>query len=551
MAFREEVSLIREVIAEFNKEQAEREMLHSILYSGDRVEKINQLIGESCKPGQYNRNCLGLPSNIDMDHVRGNLRASYWQKVVDRTNILMLMPAKRREEWREQFIEGKVKKDVPDEFTVGKLRTITEYVGVPEFSELTVVPTLLNLLNDRSVYLNERVYGVFCSLSPNHKTNKSYGFSERLILSNVITDTWHDSVTVSRYKEDYIDDLRAVLQFFAHKQLLNVEPIRHVLSAIYRQSSETHNFGKWVTIDGNLLRVKMFKNGNLHVEIHPDIAWQLNEVLAASLPYAIPSEFRTERKSRNTPKEFGEILTPISSEIRTLIANTSRYSKHSEIYHVSDYHWSQVSDETKRIYESLMKQLGGISEKTRDSFSFPYDFGEVRDFVLTNNAVPETKSHQFYPTPEPIQYYVADMIELQDDETLLEPSAGRGDLLAQINAPKQTTCIELAPLFCKILESKGYNAISTDFLKWSAENTGIMFDKIAMNPPYSKGRAKEHLKAALDHLKAGGRCVAVMPASERMEWIDKSQFEVTDGATFSDEFENTSVTVKVFIINTK
>lgn len=68
-------------------------------------------------------------------------------------------------------------------------------------------------------------------------------------------------------------------------------------------------------------------------------------------------------------------------------------------------------------------------------------------------------------------------------------------------------------MFCKILESKGYKTTNSDFLKWSDKNTGVTFDKTAMNPPYSEGRAKAHVEAAIRHLEPGGRCVAVTPGS--------------------------------------
>jgi hypothetical protein len=59
-----------------------------------------------------------------------------------------------------------------------------------------------------------------------------------------------------------------------------------MLSAAYRaHNCET---GQWMNVDGNLMRVKIFKNGNAHFEIHPDVAWKLNEVLAHSMP-AIPA----------------------------------------------------------------------------------------------------------------------------------------------------------------------------------------------------------------------------------------------------------------------
>ncbi|MDC9582766.1 DUF4942 domain-containing protein [Xenorhabdus sp. PR6a] len=551
LAFREEINQIRDVIGQYHRDVTERELLHSILFSGDRVSKINQLLDDGAKPGEGNHGVYRIPHSIDLDYVRGNLRAKYWQRVVDMTNILQLMPARLRDEWREQFIEGKVKVDKPDPYTAGRMRTVTEYVGVPEFSEDSVIPTLLGLLNDRNMYLNERVYGVFCALSPKHKTNKSYGFSDRLILTNVISDFWSNSVSTSTYREDSIDDLRVVLRFFAHGRFGRVERLATVLSDVYRAdpSTATRNFGKWVPIDGNLLRIKMFMNGNLHIEIHPDVAWKLNEVLAASLPYAIPTEFRSTPKNKRAAKEFGEILIPVDEDVANLIVAMDKPEKSTGVYSSFGYHWKNSTGETKKQYVGIMRKLGGVRDNSDSRWSFPYEFCEIRDFVLKNRCLPDQKTYQFYPTPELLQRLVTDLIELQDSDRLLEPSAGRGDLLTFIDAPQQTTCIELAPLFCKILESKGYSPINADFLKWSDENASVMFDKIAMNPPYSEGRAKTHVEAAIRHLKAGGRCVAVMPGSERMQWIDESQFKVEECATYSNEFEDTGVMVKVFTID--
>ncbi|MEW2741596.1 DUF4942 domain-containing protein [Providencia rettgeri] len=541
VAFREEVNQIRAIIAEYQQEEGEREMLHKILFSGDRVSKINQLLDEASKPGERNSGCYRLPYQIDIDYVRSNLRAKYWQKVVDMTNVLQLMPANRREQWRSQFIEGKMTLDNPLEH--GKRRVTGDYVGVPEFSENTVVPTLLGLLNDRNMYLNERVYNVFCALSPSHKTNKSYGFSERLIIAGVVTEYWANSVWLSDYRADSIDDLRMTLRFFTCGKFGRVQSLKEVLSKIYKDG----NLGQWVSIDGNVLRVKMFKNGNMHIEIHPDVAWRLNEVLAASLPYAIPSEFRSSPKSRSAVKDFGEIIHTLDEDMISLIANTY-FDKNTGMYKCADLNWGYYPTSHKE-YNSFMKKLGGELDRDSNSWLFNYDFTHVRDYIVANRSMPDHKSYQFYPTPESIQHFVADLIALQDDEMLLEPSAGRGDLISPINQPEQTTCIELSPLFCKILESKGYAPIQTDFLKWSDENQGVKFDKIAMNPPFSEGRAKAHVQAAISHLKSGGCCVAVVPGSERMDWVDKSQYKVEDCATFSGEFEDTGVAVKVFTID--
>ena len=96
------------------------------------------------------------------------------------------MPAERCDQWRSQFTLGLQK--VMKRDRGGFERQVEEFVGVPEFTADTVIPTMTSLLNDRHKYLAERVYGLFKVLSPTHKTNKTYGFSEKLIISYCVTD---------------------------------------------------------------------------------------------------------------------------------------------------------------------------------------------------------------------------------------------------------------------------------------------------------------------------------------------------------------------------
>lgn len=169
---------------------------------------------------------------------------------------------------------------------------------------------------------------------------------------------------------------------------------------------------------------------------------------------------------------------------------------------------------------------------------------------MATGLIPDAKSHQFYPTPRIIAEYVARAIELQPGETLLEPEAGRGDLLAYVETRQEDiTCIEVAPLFAEILRGKGYvNTVCCDFMKWSDDNAGYMFDKIVMNPPYSLGRHKEHTMAALGHLKVGGRLVAVLPGDASvLNWLTLDNYVYAKGKSFRDEFEDTRITVSVYV----
>ncbi|HHK0428589.1 TPA: methyltransferase, partial [Pseudomonas aeruginosa] len=54
--------------------------------------------------------------------------------------------------------------------------------------------------------------------------------------------------------------------------------------------------------------------------------------------------------------------------------------------------------------------------------------------------------------------------------------------------------------------AKGYNLVGSDFM----EVSGKQYDRIVMNPPFSKGRDIQHVQHAYSLLKPGGRLVAIM-----------------------------------------
>lgn len=538
--YRQEMNVIHEIVVECEKEIAFMHQVHDFVYGDERHSMINRLLRLNHRPDdertRFNRAWL---DKVDLEWVKQNIWAEYWKKVTDMTNVLLIMPASRRDEWREQFIEGKQETIKTDR--TGYQMKVKEFVGVPEFKAETVIPTMLNLLNDRHKYLSERVYGLFKALSPARKTNKTNGFSERLIIADCISDFWRDSVSVNYRKEDYIDDLRVMLHFFAHKEFITINRTAEMLSAAYRAND--CQTGDWMNVDGNLMRVKMFKNGNVHFEIHPDVAWKLNEVLAYSMPAAIPAPCRTAPKTR-APKQFGLIQKTISEPVRTALRD-GRSGNDKRVWYFSD---SGLQKSQVEELERTLSFIGGVQENKH--WQFPYEIGHTLNTIVATGLIPDTKSHQFYPTPRLIAEYVARAIELKPGEKLLEPEAGRGDLLACIDAnPEDVTCIEVAPLFADILLGKGYtNTVCCDFMKWSEDNAGYQFDKIVMNPPYSLGRHREHTLAALEHLKVGGRLVAVLPGDAPvLNWMSLDNYVYAKGKSFTDEFEDTGITVSVYV----
>lgn len=537
--FRREMNVIHDIVGECEREIALMNQVHDFVYSGERVSMINRLQVLSRRPNDENLRNVPQLNSVNLDFVKQNIWAEYWRKVTDMTGALLIMPAERRDQWRSQFTLGLQK--VMKRDRGGFERQVEEFVGVPEFTADTVIPTMTSLLNDRHKYLAERVYGLFKALSPTHKTNKTYGFSEKLIISYCVTDFWNSSVSLSYHKADVIDDLRVMLHFFAHKEFITLNSCSEMLSAAYRaHNCET---GQWMNVDGNLMRVKIFKNGNAHFEIHPDVAWKLNEVLAYSMPAAIPAPCR-KAPTTKAPKEFGYIQKTVSTKTRMVIRDR-RHNSANETWYFSD---SSLQKTEKQGLERTLSFIGGV--KVGGSWKFPYEPSTTFDSIVSLGVIPEVKSHQFYPTPASIAQYVAQILKCQPTDQILDPDAGRGDLVAFLDVPEENiTSVEISPLFCDILGAKGFNVYNKDFLAWSKEFiTASGYDKIAINPPYSEGRAKEHTLAALNHLNEKGIMAAVLPAGYKPEeWIGSEFVCAKSGREFAGEFEDTGITVAVFV----
>lgn len=114
----------------------------------------------------------------------------------------------------------------------------------------------------------------------------------------------------------------------------------------------------------------------------------------------------------------------------------------------------------------------------------------------------------FFVTHKEVAERVIQEANIQEGDTVLEPSAGTGNLadLAR-DAGGVVSCLEIRPALAEILDLKGFPTGCDDFLTF---NPGKLFDKIVMNPPFENGQDGEHVRKAFDCLKEGGRLVAIM-----------------------------------------
>lgn len=165
----------------------------------------------------------------------------------------------------------------------------------------------------------------------------------------------------------------------------------------------------------------------------------------------------------------------------------------------------------------------------------------------------------FFPTPKPLVSTMLDHADIQDGHSVLEPSAGKGDIMDSVREmhPGATVSgIEKNREFSDVLKAKGHSVDFGDFLEHKGN-----YDRIVMNPPFEKRQDEAHVKHAFSLLKPGGRVVAVVGAGatgnqrskDFQDWLQSVGGEVhdnPDGAfKGNDAFRQTGVNSKMIVID--
>ncbi|UKJ74528.1 hypothetical protein [Azospirillum brasilense] len=117
----------------------------------------------------------------------------------------------------------------------------------------------------------------------------------------------------------------------------------------------------------------------------------------------------------------------------------------------------------------------------------------------------------FFRTPADLARRVLDLLDLQPGHSVLEPSAGAGDIadaMAETIGKDGVTVLEINDTLCGLLGAKGYTVAGRDFF----DHEGL-YDRIGMNPPFEGLADTDHVRRAFGMLKPGGRLVAIMSES--------------------------------------
>lgn len=531
--------LIDQLLGEYQQLRGQIDQLGSIV-DGTLGSVVHYFIEGNC--GDERNRISHVKNMFEVPGAVAALNAAYWSKTLNLTDVLNCMPQKRRDEWAESIRNPAGKKSSKSYGSTA----VWEIEPLPEYTAEAVRPTIQSLLNMRQQFLAERVDGMFRGLSGDHVTNTPEGFGKRMIIARVLTSYDTSEHTTC----GLINDLRCVIAKFMGREEPHWNSTSNLVQTLRR------NWGEWVAIDGNALKIRLYKKGTAHMEVHPDMAWRLNSILAHLYPLAIPAQFR--QKPKRKAKEFAMIEKPLPFAVLNLLASLIDHKEPDGTDFRHQQKWRQVPN-AKRFHggtgivleqaEAVLQAIGGVRKvagKGLDYWQFDYDATDVLDLITASGCIPDQKAHQFYPTPAGLAQRVIDLADIGPDDDCCEPEAGQGGL-ADLMPKEQTTCIEVSPLHCTILRSKGHTVHEADFLEWAehAAAASKTFTRIVMNPPFSEGRWLAHLQAAASLVAPQGQITAVLPASAAK--IKLPGFELTFHGPYANEFPGVSVSVVILV----
>lgn len=501
-------SVIEQLLWQYKAELNKTNKLHQFINSDNMQSAINYRLRAGEDPKRHLASVFGSVEDaikvIDSD---------YWQSALNATDVFEYMPQKRRSEWNESIRSR----------------------NVPSFEEETVINTLRELLLARDKFLSERVDGLFKALSGEHVTNAPEGFSKRMIMYITNSYSNHMYIQVDSTRTGYLHDLRLIIAKFMDREPPRFDTTYDLIKSLY----DNKRTGEWLEIDGGALRLKVFLKGTAHLEVHPDLAWRLNEILAILHPRAIPPKYR--KRPEKALKEFSLTKKLIPFDVLDLL----RHTKNEYIYE-GEGRFRRTVGKLENVFfiEGLyavdkniiaqafdILQACGGKRLEYNKFEFDYDFKQILFDIISSGYIPDHVAHQYYPTPTPLAERLVNWCEIHESDHCLEPSAGQGAIAKFM--PKFTTCVEVSTMFCEILKKKGHNVVNGDFLEWS--KGAELFSRICLNPPYDQGRAQAHLTAAANLLKKEGILTALVPSSIKnksplkgfvYEWkeVDQNEF---------------------------
>ena len=183
---------------------------------------------------------------------------------------------------------------------------------------------------------------------------------------------------------------------------------------------------------------------------------------------------------------------------------------------------ANTGNDDRGDYLGRASTIAGAKKKIRDWYS---ENGATapNSSAADLRRLPSFDNSGFYPTPSKLAGKMLSCVDWESVFSILEPSAGKGDLAEAVSAFARNyrnsrrisfnendtyiDCIERDSDLAALLRGKGLLVVHDDFLTF---HTRKQYDLCIMNPPFDNG--DEHLLHALSLMERGGQIVCLLNA---------------------------------------
>ena len=217
----------------------------------------------------------------------------------------------------------------------------------------------------------------------------------------------------------------------------------------------------------------------------------------------------------------------------------------------------------KKYYAEAKKwieEAGGSWQGGKvQGFTFPFNPERVFSILKDGKRCNLQQDYQFFETPADVADWLVMLAGgIHEDDTVLEPSAGRGALIKAIHRACPSVmveCYELMPENREFLHTlSNVILLDEDFTKDSVGS----YTKIIANPPFSGNQDIDHIKLMYDRLEQGGTLAAITSqhwkfASEKKcidfrNWLKEVHGEVFEISAGEFKESGTSIITMAVVI---
>lgn len=360
----------------------------------------------------------------------------------------------------------------------------------------------------------------------------------------------------------YLDGVNAATQLSTLTSRMRLGKYARIRDLLSKQDNDQHNF----------------ENHRRHEELSEDPLCE-EDIAFAEYPYpylyrghleqafaklgSTPGVMRSTKKMQRLIKTADPEKDSIQFRNSAAVEVLADFLQRAKSAGYDCYWFDRCLEDYKRLRTANIHNVFELRTAMRELLPYVAKLEGDDPVVTAEDELRGKKLPGFFPTPKPVVYEMLKLADIQGTDRVLEPSAGKGDILdavRQAHPDVDLKGIEFNRTLRDVLVAKGYedSVEFGDFLEQQGE-----FDKIVMNPPFEKGADIEHVQHAYQLLAPGGRVVSVMcegpffrsdaKSTEFRAWLDDLAAETEelpeDAFTGVESFRQTGVKTRLVVID--